>query len=104
MKNPNPPNTASLTSREIVELIETLRAQGATTVKIGDIEVSWAPIEVKSDSPNEKPEKKKQVFRNGSSYCGDCSDELVRGNWGLYCKSCYLRTKEDRYRQTRRWK
>jgi hypothetical protein len=93
-------NNPYYTAKEVVEILTKARELKVVSIKLEGFEAAFAPLIDGEDKNNiEEPPN------NNENSCDVCGSELTRSFYGRkpYCRTCYLKRKENKWRQTGRW-
>lgn len=97
---------------EFLEIISKAKEIGAKSVSIGGVTVNFEDAE--ESSQTQEPEEKKDWFfktkktKNSSredhrEECDVCGSNFIQGDFGPYCRPCYLKRKEKRFKERGSW-
>lgn len=82
----NSQNRSPFTAREVVEILQLAKSIGVTHMKLDGFEAAFDLTR-----PIESEERNSDVRE-----CPECSEPMIEGQYGLYCKACYVGRKEQK--------
>lgn len=99
-------NVPAYSAREVVEILEKAKALGVISIKLSGFEAEWEIPRDTETAPEREPEapaKRPLPTEPTSDPCDVCGEEKIEGQFGLYCRKCYLRRKEEGWKKSKRW-
>lgn len=81
---------SNLRTKEVIEALQKAKAFAtAFILLVEQLEAAQGRV------ANHNGEKK--------DICDDCGEEKVEGPYSTYCRSCYIKRKEENWQKTKRW-
>lgn len=89
------------TAKEIMEILEKAKELGVVSLNIEGIQVSWNVSESKTIQVSRAPSK--EITQTDSKKCPKCRSEMEEGQYGVYCRECYLKRKDANFSKSKNW-
>lgn len=86
-------NGPTYSSREVIEILERARELGVISIKLEGFE---AEFDLRKKITYEE-------LQDGNQLCDVCGSEKQSGEYGYYCRPCYIKRKEKTWREKKRW-
>lgn len=97
---------AKYSQKEVTEILKVAADLGVSEIRLEGLEVIFSDKNTEKKTPNmhqNTPLLGADLSKKSGGFCDNHKENFIEGQYGPYCRTCYLERKEKTFKENGNW-